>query len=308
MRLNVGVLRGGVSPEYDYSLQSGGAILANLDREKYQPIDLLVDRLGILHADGLPIEPKKLRGLVDVVWNALHGGPGEDGTLQKIFNDLGLPQIGYGSEEVLDKVKTKKKIQDIKDIKIKTPHGLGFNLSVNLLADIEFDQFVQNTVKEVFERISPPWVVKPLKGGTAEEAMIAYNFSELFLAIKESFRKHQEILVEEFIKGRGVTLGLIEGLRGEEHYNVLPLQPKDLQNNEKAELQSVLREIKKQFGLKHYFTADFILTPRGAYLLEVDALPHLHENATLPRALAETGVQMPEFVEHCIKLAVKSRK
>ena len=67
MKLNVGILRGGVSPEYETSIKSGGQALFHLNRDKYRPIDLLVSRDGVLHADGAPIEGKNLRGIDELI-------------------------------------------------------------------------------------------------------------------------------------------------------------------------------------------------------------------------------------------------
>ncbi len=305
-KLNVGVMRGGISGEYEASLKTGAIILNNLDREKYRPVDLLITKEGILHADGLPIQAKSLRGLVDVVWNALHGGPGEDGTIQKILSDLNVPQTGSGSEFVLNKQLAKEKLRNFK---IRTPYGLAFELEENN----DFEEDVKKKAGETFNRISPPWIVKPLVGGTSIDAFIARDFSELFLAMKEVFRKHKNILVEECVKGREVVGGLIDNFRGREHYDLLPLEIKenrfaharDLSSSDKDLLKDILIKAKKELDLRQYFTANFILTPRGAYLLEIDSLPHLHDEAVLSKSLGELGIGMPEFIDHCISLAVK---
>jgi D-alanine-D-alanine ligase-like ATP-grasp enzyme len=99
MKTRVAVLRGGPSSEYDVSLKSGQTVLSALRKleEKYQVHDVLIDKQGIWYLAGLPIKPESLAYTVDVVFNALHGEYGEDGTVQKIFENIHLPFTGSGS-------------------------------------------------------------------------------------------------------------------------------------------------------------------------------------------------------------------
>src|SRR3990172_8828159 len=97
MKLNVGVLRGGFGPEYDMSLKSGGQVIANLPRDKYRPVDILVTQDGTWHIDGVPAEPIDLKSTVDVIFNNLHGVYGEDGIVQQIFENLNIPFTGSTS-------------------------------------------------------------------------------------------------------------------------------------------------------------------------------------------------------------------
>jgi D-alanine-D-alanine ligase len=320
MKLNVGILRGGPSPEYETSIKSGGQALLYIDRDKYRPIDLLVDRAGIIHADGSPIEPKSLRGIVDVVLNAMHGGAGEDGTVQKILSDLNIPYTGSGSKIVLNKHSTK---EELKNMGVRTPFGITFSVDKN---SPDFEEFVEEKAKESFSRISPPWIIKPTLGGSSIDTFIAYDFSELFLAIKEVLRNHDHVLIEEYVRGREVTMGLIENFRGEENYFLMPteikkekkildsitrrdgnyqtINPRDL-GAQKEIMQKFMVETKNKLGLKHYFTADFIVTPFGIYLLEIDALPAIDENAVLPKKLEAVGSNTSEFLDHILGQALK---
>ena len=81
-RTIVGVLRGGTSSEYDLSLKTGAAMLAALPEERYDTRDIFIDKRGIWHLRGMPVSSARALQQVDVVLNALHGGMGEDCTVQ----------------------------------------------------------------------------------------------------------------------------------------------------------------------------------------------------------------------------------
>jgi len=335
MKINVGILRGGPSPEYETSIRSGGQALFALDREKYRPVDLLVGRDGMIHADGVPIQPKSLRGIVDVVLNMLHGGAGEDGTVQKILGDLEIPYTGSGSRTILNKHLAKEEIKNMglpAQAGVRTPFGVTFTIDKD---NSDFEEFVVEKAKESFNRISPPWIIKPTLSGSSLDVFIAYDFSELLLAIKEVLMNHDHVLVEEYVRGREVTMGMIENFRGQENYFLLPseiypntdagrvknqypildaitrrngdyrvVQPRDL-NKEKEVMQDFMIKAKDKLGLRHYFTADFIITPFGVYLLEIDALPAIGEEAIFRKKLEAVGSNLTEFLDHILTEAIK---
>lgn len=294
----------------------------HLDREKYRPVDLLVSREGVLHADGAPIDHKDLRSIVDVVLNTLHGGAGEDGTIQKVFDGLDIAHTGAGSEKILNKYFTKKALAGSG---VRTPFGVTFSLPQEI--DEELEDFVATRAKHVFKRISPPWIVKPALGGSSVDTFFAGDFSELVAAIKAVLRKHEHVLVEEYVRGREISMGLIEGFRGEDDYFLMPaeikksseilnqedrargnyqvLLPRDLDAGKREAMQNLMLEAKKKLGLKNYFTADFIITPFGIYLLEIDALPAIDEHAILPKSLEAIGSSLTEFLDHVLSRAAK---
>ena len=92
----VGIIRGGISGEYDVSLKTGGAVLRHLPSH-YTPVDILIDKKGVWHRGGIAHAPEKALSHVDVVFNALHGYYGEDGKLQKFLDHLQVPYTGSGA-------------------------------------------------------------------------------------------------------------------------------------------------------------------------------------------------------------------
>ena len=116
----VGVLRGGPSSEYEVSLKTGKSVIDNL-ADRYEVLDIFIDKEGTWHYLGAPITPEKVFKKVDVIFNALHGAYGEDGTVQKLLDTFGVPYTGstaLASAVGMNKVLSK---QIYKNNKLKTP-------------------------------------------------------------------------------------------------------------------------------------------------------------------------------------------
>src|SRR3990172_1010615 len=97
MRTVVAVLRGGPSSEYDVSLKTGASVLEALDKEKYEPRDIFISRGGQWHLHGVEVAPERALFGADVAFNALHGEYGEDGSVQRLLERLGMPYTGSGA-------------------------------------------------------------------------------------------------------------------------------------------------------------------------------------------------------------------
>src|SRR3989344_7992486 len=115
VRTIVGVLRGGTSSEYDLSLKTGAAMMRALPEDTYEVRDILVDKEGYWHSRGVRSTPVHSLAQVDVVLNALHGGIGEDGTVQRILERVGVPYAGaraLPSGLALNKIHARRILRD----------------------------------------------------------------------------------------------------------------------------------------------------------------------------------------------------
>ena len=319
--LRVGVIRGGIGHEYEVSLRTGSSVLKNLDKHKYQTRDILIDKAGLWHLDGLPIDPHSLAGLIDVAMIALHGEFGEDGQIQNLFDRLQIPYTGSGhiaSALGMNKILSKEAVAKAG---IKIPVGL----------EIQKGADSQQSARQTFNKISPPWVVKPVDRGSSVGLYLAKNIDELAEAIEKSFEFSDKVLVEEYIKGREATCGLVEGLRGQELYPLFPIEiirpggaliwnyndkysgetneicPGNFSEEQKKEIQEMSLAVHRALGLRHYSRTDFIISPRGIYFLETNTLPGLTDESLLPKALLSAGVNYSDFLDHLITLALKTR-
>jgi D-alanine-D-alanine ligase len=175
-----------------------------------------------------------------------------------------------------------------------------------------------------------PAIIKPGSSGSSIGVSLVKKLEEIIPAIEKALKYSETIIVEEFIKGKEVTCGIIEKFRTETLYSLLPLEiatPKEfeffgyeakysdcasdicianLSDNEKKEVQRMAVEAHKILGLRHYSRSDFIVSPRrGVYILEVNTLPGLTKESLLPKSLGTVGCSFSYFLDHVITLALE---
>ncbi len=324
MKTVVGVLRGGPSNEYEISLMSGASVLNTLDQEKYAARDIFIDRNGNWHLHGVAVPPEKaLRG-VDVAFNVLHGEYGESGEVQRILESIGMPYTGsdaFSSTLAFNKHTTKEIVEKVG---VKVARGV----VVEPGADIEA------TALSLFRTFPHPAIVKPLIGGSSVGMTIADSYHALFDGLQHALSVSPRVLVEEFIKGKEATVGVIEHFRNERLYALMPVEivpqaehafftydakyhggstercPGNFTEKEKKQLEEAAKKVHEVMGARHYSRSDFIISRRGIYFLEINsaAAVGLTGESLLPKAIRAVGSTMPGFVDHVIGLALSGNK
>jgi D-alanine-D-alanine ligase len=331
--IKVGVIRGGISGEYDVSLMTGSNVLSHLRGDKlnkiYKPIDILIDKDGTWHISGKPVSISDVFHSVDVVFNALHGDFGEDGKVQQMLDQWKIPYTGSGafaSALGYNKVLAK---EQFKNLGIKTPNYLV--VSKYTKEDGDLDLYSVEKAIQIHDKISPPWIIKPLSGGSSVGMKMCKTYPDLINAFNEKINLDTDVLIEELIEGKEATIGVINQFRDKKVY-VLPsieiripknkiffdyeskytgvteeICPGNFSRNEKDELDKLAELIHTGLNLDHYSRSDFIIHPKkGIYALEVNTLPGLTNESLIPKMLMSVGVDVPEFIDHVIKLALKN--
>lgn len=320
-QIRVGILRGGLGHEYDVSLMTGTHVLRTIPRDKYEAYDVLIDKDGVWHINGFPVSLERVSHDLDVVFNALHGEHGEDGKIQQTLGSFGVPYTGstpFPSAVGMNKALAKRYFTDAG---IKTPYGMV----------VRRGDDIGNAALEAFRKIPPPYVVKPLSGGSSIGLSLTRTFDGLVAAIEYALKYGEAVLVEEYIKGREVTCGVIDGTEhGSAHATepvevVLPsgadvfnydlkygdaakkIYPAALSDSERAILQALAVRAHRGIGMRHYSTADFIVSPRGIYILEINSLPGLTEKSLLPLSLQAHDLSLGEFIDHVLTLALSKK-
>ena len=339
--MKIVVLAGGTSTERDVSLSSGGMIYRALKKNGHQAIlldvylgyegetDDIFERetdwaaqIGSISEKNPDLEAvKALRkdggksffgpnvlavcGRADVVFMALHGANGEDGKIQACFELMGIPYTGtdfVSSAMAMDKGITK----DIfKAYSIPTPAG--FRLKAG----------EQETEKLFF-----PCIVKACCGGSSVGVCIARDESEYRTAKQEAFRYGDEVIVEQYIKGREFSVGVMEG-KALPVIEIAPRQgfydyknkyqagstvetcPAELSAEKTRELQDIAERVFEVLRMKSYARMDFRMSEAGeVFCLEANTLPGMTPTSLLPQEAAVLGIDFPELCERILACAV----
>ena len=252
---------------------------------------------------------------IDVVFNGLHGGAGEDGTVQAVLEYLGIPFTGSGaagSAFAMDKQRAKILAADAG---VLVPPGIHFERSALHAGTLE---------QQVREGVGLPAVVKPNAQGSSVGLTIVHNFADLDAAAQLAFESDRSILVERFIEGREITQAILEGgpdlpvleirpRSGVYDYfhkyqsgNTEYLVPAPIEANV---ARDVLDSAKRAFGalkLSVYTRFDYRLDPKGRpYLLEANTLPGMTATSLVPKAAAVVGMSYNEVCEFIIRKSLE---
>ena len=307
MKKIVGVM-GGPSTEAEVSRRSGTAILNALQSQGY-------------NAEGLELDPVNFPKQIvdskaDFVFNALHGRFGEDGIIQGTLDMLGIPYTSSGVKAAavtMDKVATKRFFMAEG---IPTPRAHTY---------FRFEQGKRNLPEEILEEFGLPVVVKASSQGSSIGVVIVEKAEDLESALQEAFKYDSEILVEEFIKGRELTVAV---WGNEEHYDTLPIIEittvtgrYDYETKYKVgasshiipapipeEVAKVVNDIAIRAcavcGCVGMARVDFMLDEMNEpYAIEINTVPGMTETSLVPDAGRAAGIEFPELCSRILKMA-----
>ena len=271
--------------------------------------------------------PGTLRSLpeAEVVFLALHGGQGEDGTLQALLDLTSVPYTGSGhlaSALAMDKDLSKHLFlaAGVPTAKWRmAPSGIGNRESG--IGTANGGVFAE----EVLREIGLPVVVKPSKQGSTVGLSVVRDIAKLQAAIDEAFKYDDEVMVEEFIPGRELTVGIL----GDEALpvgEIIPVHeiydyeckytagmareifPADLTAEETSTVQDLARRAFRALKLGGYARIDFRMSPDGVfYCLEANTLPGMTALSLIPQAAVAAGISFPELCERIVQLALQTR-
>ncbi|MFL5384982.1 MAG: D-alanine--D-alanine ligase [Longimicrobiaceae bacterium] len=334
--MRVAVLFGGTSAERDVSVASGAQVVKALRQAGHQvaAIDTARGALGpaeeqrLLAAGVAPVPPGEnelaairagtpaslLGGAdlqaIDVVFLVLHGGTGEDGTIQALLDLTGIPYVGSGhraSATAMDK-----------DVSKRLFRAAGIPTPDWLMAPVD--------AAEVEAALGFPVVVKPNKQGSTVGLTVVKEASRLEDAVAEAFRHDDEVMVERFVPGRELTCGIlgdqalavgeIVPRRGEifdyeskyQHGGADEIFPAELTPAQTREVQERSLRAHRALKLEGFSRVDFRMDPEGGlWCLEVNTLPGMTATSLLPQSAAAAGIPFPELCERICRLALEKQ-
>ncbi|MDW8141101.1 MAG: D-alanine--D-alanine ligase [Candidatus Bipolaricaulota bacterium] len=305
-RKRIGVLMGGLSPEREVSLRSGRNVCAALSRRGYRVQALQIDHLDQLVPALYEIE---------IAFICLHGGVGEDGTLQALLEVLGIPYVGSGvlaCALAMNKLQAKRVF-----LSQKLPTAPWVEYQEELWPDWR---------ARIAEEIGFPCVVKPVSEGSSIGVHIVHSEDELIAASQATRDQFGHFFVEQFIPGKEITAGilridgadralpLIELRPHREFYDYIAkytpgacdfIIPAELDAQTTLKVQETALRAHHALGCFGFSRVDLRLTPEGEpYLLEINTLPGMTDTSDLPKAAAALGIGFDDLVERMLQTAL----
>ena len=342
-KIKVMVLMGGKTPEHEVSLVTGMGVVENLDKRKYEVLPVVISPDGekwqlkspqefLLQSPtgvGKPTPQGKSRGrksssLVesrllpqlgsskpDVVFIAMHGPFGEDGTVQGMLELTGVPYTGAGvlaSALGMNKIMFRKiMLQE----GIPTPDYLIFSR--------------RDKKTEIFRKFEFPLVVKPSDQGSSVGISIVRKKSQLNQALNKAFGYSRKILIEEYLPGTEITCGVI----GNDSPTPLPLVeiipqneffdyeakyqankceeivPARISKKLTRQVQDLAVRVYRAIDCRGFGRVDFIISRGKPYVLEINTIPGLTPTSLLPQEAAAAGISYSQLLDRVIELALE---
>lgn len=308
-KVKVGILYGGKSVEREVSVKSCENLVNNIDNEKYdlRTFEIPKDNSEVWLNEFMTWKP-------DVVVSALHGGLGENGSMQGLLHCLDIPYIGskvFSSALCMDKNEAKtvlraNHITTPRDVYIKRGE------SIALFAD-------------EIRQMGFPLIVKPNRGGSSIGIEVVNNFADIDKAVNSIVATYDDdVIVEKFIKGREITCCIFEEDNKPQIMAVLEVNKEgdifDYADKYEKGVSSALSSMptymqdmvkaiaQKAFTLlkcRGYACVDMIVMEEQIYVIEINTLPGLTSNSLIPNACKDYGISFGEFLNKLIERELK---
>jgi D-alanine-D-alanine ligase len=330
--MRIAVLMGGTSAERDVSLASGLAIVRAL-REKGHEVATIDTARGHVPAEeedqllpgGVATAPPEsaaatlplyelpqvpeLRG-AELAFLALHGGEGEDGTLQALLGIAGIPYTGtgpMGSAIAMDKDVTKRLLRDaqVPTLPWRVARAPSFAYDADTVED----------------QVGFPCMVKPSRQGSSVGLTLVQEPDALDPAVREASKYDSEVMIERYARGRELTVGIL----GEQAFPPVEIRPKKgiydyeskytagmteylcpapIEEEVTAQMQAYALRAFRVLKLRGYARVDFILSREQLWCLEANTLPGMTATSLLPKGAAAAGVDFPELCDRIARRSV----
>lgn len=305
MKINLMILKGGMSLEREVSLKSFENVIKNIDSQRYNILDIDVKDIDELINHIKEFKPY-------IVLNLMHGGIGEDGTIQALLSSIGVKYVGskaLSSGICMDKNLSKTILK-------------ANNIPIIDYVYIKKDENPYLYKNEIDELIYPV-IVKPNKGGSSIGIKVAKNIDEVFNIIEDIKALNDDILIEKFINGKEAICSLIQNKDGIRIMSILDINPKSDIFDYSAKydedtniyfsklpkfLQTMIEEVaKKTFNVLNcegYANIDFIIKDDDIYVLEINTIPGLTNKSLLPKAINLSKYTLKDFLNEIIDFAI----
>jgi len=325
MKKNIAIIMGGYSSEYQISLKSGNVVYNTLDKEKYNAYRIHIFKHKWVYVDANdkehPIDKNNFSVVLndgtiafDCVFNAIHGSPGEDGFMQAYFELLDIPHTSCSMYQAALTFNKRDLLATLKPYGIKMAESYYLNLG---------DRIDEDAIEA---KVGMPCFVKANKAGSSFGVSKVYNKEDLKAAIDNSFKEDNEIIIEQFLDGVEVSVGVISY---RDEVTVLPITeivsdndffdyeakyegksqeitPARISKDYEEKTRKVAKQIYEVLGMTGFSRSEFIFKNDEPYFLEMNTIPGLTNESILPQQAAEAGISMTDLFDNAIQEALKT--
>ena len=322
MKKNVAIAMGGYSSEYRISINSGNVVYKNLDRSKYNPyrVHILQKEWFVIGENDAPYPINRSNFTVtidgklisfDCVFNTIHGTPGENGLLQAYLELLDIPQTSCDFYQSALTFNKRDLISVIKPFGVKTAE----NFFVDKGEEVDPD--------EVIEKVGLPCFVKANKAGSSFGISKVKKKEDFIPALKFAFKEDDEVIVESFLDGIEVSVGVImhngeitalpvtEIVSENEFFDYEAkylgkseeITPARISEEQTKQVQEIAKLIYRKLKMKGFSRSEFIFHNNEPHFIEINTNPGLSEASILPQQALAAGISLPELFGSAIDVA-----
>lgn len=323
--MNVAVVMGGYSDESVISLRSGQLILNNLDKSKYQVYEvhiLLNDWYCLIDGTKYPINKADFSFTkdnqtikFDVISNTIHGTPGEDGHMQAYWELLEIPYTGCGFYQSSLTFNKRDTLSVLSKFNIPKAH------SIYLSKGDAIDG------KDVAQELGLPFFVKPNQSGSSLGVSKVNSLDDFDKALAFAFAEDNDILIESYLKGREVSVGVIK-YKGETKVMGITeilsendffdyeakylgkseeVTPADLSDEIKNSVEETAKKVYDALGMSGFSRTDFIIMNDIPHFIEINTNPGLSPQSIFPQQAAYSNMPMSDLLDNEISLALQRK-
>jgi D-alanine-D-alanine ligase len=323
MKKNIAIIMGGYSSEVNISIKSGNVVYKHLDKQKYTPFRVLIlkEKWVVLDAEeneylidkndfSFVLHEKHV--VFDCVFNAIHGAPGENG---QILAYLNLIHLKHTSAPFYQMSLTFNKRDTLSVLKT---YGIKAATSINLNEGdvIQIDKIVA--------KVGLPCFIKPNKAGSSYGISKAYTREDILPAIAVAYKEDSEILIESFLEGTEVSVGVIQ-YKGKT--KVLPITeivsendffdyqakyegkseeitPARISKQQEEKVVIAAKKVYEILKISGFSRAEFIFVNDEPYFLEINTVPGLTDESILPQQAKAAGISLAALFENAIESAL----
>ena len=324
MKKNIAIIMGGYSSEVEISLKSGNVVYNSLDLDKYNAYRVLILKDKWVHLDQNDTEQPinmadfstNINGYkikFDAVFNAIHGHPGEDGVILSYLELLGIPHTSAPSYQMALTFNKRDCLSVVKEYGIKTATSYYLN---------EGDPIDE---EEIVKKVGLPCFVKANRAGSSFGISKVHKIEHLRDAIKLAFREDDEIIIESFLDGTEVSVGVI-------NYNnsikVLPITeiisendffdyeakyegkskevtPARISEKESKRVREIAQKVYEVLRMSGFSRSEYILINGEPHLLEMNTVPGLTSQSLLPQQAKMAGISLTDLFGNAVEMALK---